>query len=85
MAEKDRKQMRVKFNSPYYLAKRERPFRYYPDLLNLQAKNEIPKFGESYNNERAAALFTEYVAEVEKKELQQALSKGCYFSVLTEW
>ena len=42
------------------------------------------KFAESYNNERAATLFTEYISEVEKKEFQQALSKGCYFSVLTD-
>ena len=56
MADKDRKNMRVKFNSAYYLAKKERPFRDCPDLLNLQIKNSVPKFGESYANERAAAV-----------------------------
>ena len=84
MAEKDEKNMRVKFNSAYYLAKKERPFRDYPDLLKLQTKNNIPKFGESYNTDRAAAVFTDYIGKAEKDELFDAISKGSYFSVLTD-
>ena len=47
MAEKDKKNMRVKLNSTYYLAKKERPFRNYmlKNMLKLQTKNDIPKFG----------------------------------------
>ena len=84
MAEKDRENMRVKFNSAYYLAKKERPFRDYPDLLNLQIKNSVPKFGESYAHERAAAVFIDYIAAVEQDELAKALSEGSYFSVLSD-
>ena len=84
MAEKDRENMRVKFNSAYYLAKKERPFRDYPDLLNLQIKNSVPKFGESYAHDRAAAVFTDYIAAVEQDELAKALSEGSYFSVLSD-
>ena len=43
MAEKDRENMRVKFNSAYYLAKKERPFRDYPNLLELQNQNHVSK------------------------------------------
>ena len=33
--------LQVKFNSCYYLAKREQLFAYYPHLLELQKKNDI--------------------------------------------
>ena len=84
MADKDRKNMRVKFNSAYYLAKKERPFRDYPDLLNLQIKNSVPKFGEIYANERAAAVFTDYIAAAEKEEFIKAFGEGSYFSELSD-
>ena len=84
LADKDRKNMRVKFNSAYYLAKKERPFRDYPDLLNLQIKNLVPKFVGSYANERAAAVFTDYIAAAEKEEFMKAFGEGSYFSVLSD-
>ena len=36
---------RVKFNTTYYVIKKERPFIDYPNLLKLQAKNGIENFG----------------------------------------
>ena len=39
MCVKDKASLRVKFNSVYYLAKKERPFSDYSDLLVLQTKN----------------------------------------------
>ena len=62
MAEKDRENTRVKFNSSYYLAKKERLFRDYPDLLELQKKNHVPIVDESYANAMATAEFTDYIA-----------------------
>ena len=61
MAEKDWENMRVEFNSAYYLAKKECPFRDCPDLLELQKKNHAPKVGESYANAMAMAEFTDYI------------------------
>ena len=84
MAEKDRENMRVKFNSAYYLAKKECPFRDYPDLLELQKKNHVPKVDESYANTTAAAEFTDYIAKAEKEVLVEAVSKGTYYSVLSD-
>ena len=54
MCEKDKASLRVKFNSVYYLAKKERPFSDYPDLLVLQTKNQIQGIGKSYLTARAA-------------------------------
>ena len=84
MAEKDRENMRTKFNSAYYLAKKERPFRDYPDLLELQKKNHGPKVGESCANAMAAAEFTDYIAKAEKEVFVEVLSKGTYYSVLSD-
>ena len=39
----DRENTRVKFNSLYYLVKKEHPFRGYPDLLKLQIKLSVSK------------------------------------------
>ena len=84
LAEKDHRNMRIKFNSAYYLAKKERPFSDYKNLLDLQLKNDVPKFGTSYTHERAAANFTDYIANAEKNNLSKALSKARYYSVLND-
>ena len=44
----DNDSSRAKFNTTYYVLKKERPFTDYPDLLNLQTKNGISKLGASY-------------------------------------
>ncbi|XP_057291390.1 zinc finger protein 862-like [Hydractinia symbiolongicarpus] len=84
MAASDKKNLRVKFNTAYYVAKKERPFSDYPDLLKLQLKNNVPKFGESYKHERAAATFTEHIAKVDKENLGKTLAKTRYYSLLND-
>ena len=58
--------LRMKFNSCYYLAKRERPFADYPHLLELQKKNDVKQIRKSYATERAAGIFTNYIGQVYK-------------------
>ena len=41
--------LQAKFNTKYYVLKNERPFTDYPDILNLQTKNQIIKLGASYS------------------------------------
>ena len=84
MHEKDKKNLRTKFNTAYYLAKRERPFSDYPSLLELQTKNHVPDFGSSYLNDRAAAKFTKVIASVEKDKLAESISKARYYSILND-
>ena len=53
----DKNSQQVKFNTTYYIIKKERPFTDYPDLLKLQAKNRIENFVSSYGNADASAYF----------------------------
>ena len=43
----DKNSLRLKFNTTYYIIKKERSFTVYPDLLKLQAKNGIENFSSS--------------------------------------
>ena len=82
MCEKDKEMMR--FNSAYYLAKRERPFTDFPDLLVLNDKNKCPNIGRGYRNDNAAALFTECIAKISKNELARDLANARFYSVLSD-
>ena len=66
MHAKDRESLLIKFNTAYYLAKKERPFSDYIDLLKLQVKNNVPGMKNSYKNDRTAATFTDYIGRVMK-------------------
>ena len=57
MCEKDKEMMRTRFNSAYYLAKREHPFTDFPDLLVLNDKNKYPNIGRGYRNDNASQKF----------------------------
>ena len=47
MANKDQEEKGVESNSAHDIVKKESSVRDYPNLLDLQMKNSIPKFGES--------------------------------------
>ena len=66
----DKNSLRVKFNTTYYVIKKERPFTDYPDLLKLQAKNGIENFGSSYGNADAKAYFGDYIRKVMREDLK---------------
>ena len=75
MHEKDKQNMQIKFNMEYYLAKHDSPFSDYNGLLKHQTKNNVPEFGKSYLNDKAAAQFTDAIAKIEKENLHESLSK----------
>ena len=60
MKEKDRDSMRIKLNSAYYLAKMERPFSDYNNLLKLQIKNKGIGIEPKFESRNQAALFMDY-------------------------
>ena len=66
----DKNSLQVKFNTTYYIIKKERPFTDYPDLLKLQAKNGIENFGSSYGNADASAYFGDYIGKVLREDLK---------------
>ena len=57
MAEKDKQTLTVRFNTAYYLAKNERLYNEFGDLLTWQEKNGV-KTSDTYHNERAGANFS---------------------------
>ena len=84
MNEKDSASLRIKFNSAYYLAKLERPFSDYPHLLTLQGKNKVQNIGKSYATDRAAGVFTDYIAKDIQNSLIDDLSKASFYSILSD-
>ena len=65
------------------MAKQERPFSDYPELLSLQQKNGVKKF-ESYNNDRAAGNFCDATGKTLKDVLVKDLVDAKYYSLLTD-
>ena len=47
MATRDKEVLENRFNSAYYLTKKERPYSDFPDLIELQEKNGV-KYRRSY-------------------------------------
>ena len=79
----DKNSLQVKFNTTYII-KKERQFTDYPDLLKLQAKNEIENFSSSYGNADASAYFGDYIGKVLHEDLKKIISKSNYYSVLSD-
>ncbi len=65
----DKTSMTIRFNTAYYLAKKERPFSDFEDLLALQDNV----------HDRQCAVFTEYIAEVPKDSLAKDLANARFF------
>ena len=78
----DKDSLRAKFNTMYYVLKRERPFTDYPDLLNLQTKNGIIKLCVSYSTLDESVYFAVYIGKVMHEDLKKLISKANYFSLL---
>ena len=83
MAEHSKEVLRMRFNTAYYLAKNEKPFSDYPDLLALQEKNGVDK-QSGYRTPQAAASFIDLIAEQCKAPLKEILVKARYYSILTD-
>ena len=67
----DKDSLRAKFNTVYYILKKERQFTDYPDLLNLQTKNRISKLGASYSTPDASAYFADHIGKVMHEDLKK--------------
>ena len=75
MSQRDKDQLTTKFNCAYDLLKCEHPFVDYPELLKLHQKNKGPEIGTNYKTDRAAADFSQSIAETYHQELTENLSK----------
>ena len=73
-------QMKMLFNTAFYLVSAERPFRAFLALLDLQRKNSIP-FRQSYNNPKQAKSFVHFIAEKIRNDLVVLVQGADFFSV----
>ena len=83
MEEHSKEILKMRFNTAYYLARKERPFSDYPDLLALQEKNGIEK-RNGYRTPQAAADFIDFIAKEFKAPLKEILVNAKYYSILTD-
>lgn len=80
-AEKGR--MRRKFDLCYLMAKEGLAFEKYVPLYELESRHGI-ELGHAYKNAPSAKLFTHYIAEAQRQQLMQALSKTKFYSFLMD-
>ena len=83
MHKKARKAMKNRFSIAYYLAKNEKTFSDFPELLDLQELNGLD-VQKGYETDRAAAVFVDFIAESMKLPLKECLMKVKYYSVLQD-
>ena len=84
MGTDDKKALVIKFNTAYFLAKNERPFSDYPELLELQEKNGVRDIRKAYLTDKKCAEFTKYIAHVTRIELDNDLKNCNYFTDVNE-
>ena len=84
MNQKARKVLKNRFTTAYNLAKNEKLFAYYPQLLDLQELNGL-QVQKEYQTDRAAAIFTDYMAKQMKVPLKECLLNAKYFSILHDF
>ena len=85
MHKKTRKLRKNYFSTAYYLAKNEKPFSDFPELLDLQELNGLD-VQKGYRTDRAAAVFVDFIAESMKLPLKKCLIKvkAKYYSILQD-
>ena len=73
------------FNWAYYLAKKERLYCDFQDLLCSRKKKNRMKKSTCYRSNRAAAKFVNFVGKAMKEDFVKDILNSWYYSVLTDW
>ena len=81
IAHNDLETMRISFNSAYYLAKNERLFSDYANIIQLQQKGDVQKF-TFHLTDRSATNFI-IVGKMLKNDLTDKVRKCKYISLLS--
>ena len=71
------------FHTVYYLIQAARPLSDLVGLCSLQERNGV-MIGNSYRNDKPAATFAHFIAEVGKGDLARKLRQVEFFSVLND-
>ena len=73
----------ARFNTAFYLAIKERPFRDSPSLVELQEKNGVCP-STSYRSEVQAKQFVTYIAQHEEKKIVADIQQNDFISILSD-
>ena len=83
LPDRERLQLRKKFDIAFFLAQEKLSFRKYPRLCELESRHGV-EVGSSYTNEVSARIFTGYIAESKRREMAEALTEAKLFSLLID-
>lgn len=81
--ERDRKEMTIKMNTAYFVAKEELPFSKYEGLLSLQKKNGL-EINMTYANDKSCAKMVSVIGNVYKDQLTDEVTRTNYISVMAD-
>ena len=81
--ERDRKEMTIKMNMAYFVAKEELPFSKYEGLLSLQKKNGL-EINMTYANDKSCAKLVSVIGNVFKDDLTDEVTRATYISVMAD-
>ena len=85
MCDKDRDSLRVKFNTVYYIATvHEKTFTDYPNLLELQEKNDVQGIGKNYIIYHDAGVFIDVIGDSIKNDMKTELKSLRFYSILSD-
>ncbi|XP_069819635.1 zinc finger protein 862-like [Dendropsophus ebraccatus] len=82
-AEKDFKEMKIKFNVAYMIAREELPFTKYAAQILLMKKNGMD-ISKTYDNDTACAEIIGCIAEEFKAQTLNEAAKATYISIITD-
>lgn len=77
------REMSIKFNTAYFLAKEELPFTKYAGLIQLQQKNGL-QVSATYANDMKCAEMIQTIAKLLADDLSQKLKEAHVFSLLID-
>lgn len=81
--ERDQKEMVIKMNTAYFVAKEELPFSKYEGLLSLQKKNGL-EINMTYANDKSCAKMVSVIGNVYKDLLTDEITRTNYISVMAD-
>lgn len=79
--ERDRREMAVKLNTAYFVAKEELPFSKFEGLLALQKKNGV-EINSTYSNDKSCSEMVSVIGKVCKDQLTKEVTETNYISVM---
>ena len=84
MCDKDRDSLCIKLNTVYYIAKHEKAFMDYPNLLELQEKNNIKGIGKNNITDHAVGVFTDIIGNSIKNYMKTELKLLRFYSISSD-